>query len=56
MSQENINSMNNSNDLILPLESAEFVMQNAKSVQLNQLSIESLAKKVINFSFFELIH
>lgn len=34
------------NDLILPLESAEFVMQNSKSVQINQNGVENLAKKI----------
>ena len=38
-------------ELILPLESAEFVMQNAKSVQLCQTSIENLAAKVNNVNF-----
>lgn len=33
-------------DFILPLGSAEFVMQNAKSVQVNQTAVESLALKV----------
>lgn len=36
----------NLNDLVLPLESAEFVMQNAKSVQINQTGVDHLAEKV----------
>ena len=39
----------NIEELILPLESAEFVMQNAKSVQLCQSAIEQLAAKVNHF-------
>jgi len=42
--------MNHDNELVLPLESSEFVIQNAKSVQLNQSAIEQLASKV-NFFF-----
>ena len=38
--------MNNLDDLVLPLESSEFVMKNAKSVQINQDGIEKLALKV----------
>lgn len=33
-------------DLVLPIESAEFVMKNAKSVQINPTGIENLANKV----------
>ena len=36
----------NLNDLVLPLESAEFVMKNAKSVKLNQNGIDKLSAKV----------
>ena len=40
--------MNQDIELVLPLESSEFVIQNAKSVQLNQEAIEQLATKVKN--------
>jgi hypothetical protein len=33
-------------DLVLPLESSEFVMQNAKSVHINESGVKSLAVKV----------
>ena len=36
----------NINDLVLPLESAEFVMQHAKSVQINMNGVENLARRV----------
>ena len=36
----------NLNDLVLPLESAEFVMKSAKSVKLNQNGIDKLSAKV----------
>lgn len=38
--------MMNLNELVLPLESAEFVMKNAKSVQLNQNGIGMLSRKI----------
>lgn len=38
---------NNGGDLVMPLESAEFVMQNAKSVQINPEGIDTLANKVL---------
>lgn len=43
----NNNSTGIAADLVMPLESAEFVMQNAKSVQVVSSGIENLAKKVI---------
>jgi hypothetical protein len=38
--------MLNLNELVMPLESAGFVMKNAKSVNLNQSGIDFLAKKI----------
>lgn len=38
--------MSETHDLILPLESAEFVMQHAKSVQINPEGVDNLANKV----------
>jgi hypothetical protein len=43
--------MNQDIELVLPLESSEFVIQNAKSVQLNQEAIEQLATKVKNLLY-----
>lgn len=36
----------NSDDLILPIESSEFIMRNAKSVSINQQGIDNLAQKI----------
>jgi hypothetical protein len=36
----------NLNDLVMPLESAEFIMKNAKSVQILDNGVENLAQKV----------
>ena len=36
----------NPDELVLPLESSQFVMQNAKSVQINQAAIQELSYKV----------
>jgi hypothetical protein len=36
------------NELVLPLESSEFVMQNAKSVLVNADAVESLAQKIFD--------
>jgi len=33
-------------DLVMPLESAEFIISNAKSVTVNPTAVEKLAKKV----------
>jgi hypothetical protein len=35
-------------ELVLPLESAEFVIKNAKSVEICQEGVVKLSKKVIN--------
>lgn len=42
----------NINDLVMPLESAEFVMKHAKSVQVNTAGVEMLAKKVTSYFIF----
>ncbi len=34
-------------DLVMPLESSEFILQNAKSVRINQEAIDHLSQKVI---------
>lgn len=47
--------MNQDIELVLPLESSEFVIQNAKSVQLNQEAIEQLATKVEKKIYYVLL-
>lgn len=40
------NNLDSSSELVMPLESAEFVMENAKSVKINSSGVEKLAEKV----------
>jgi len=39
--------MNSIETMVMPLESAEFIMKNSKSVQIVNSGIEDLSKKVI---------
>lgn len=36
-------------DLVMPLESSEFIVQNSKSVSINQEAVGNLAQKVFYF-------